>query len=781
MPDILSLLRRPDKISLGGGRMLIWAPEFPLWAERALGFWDHACFLEHRVEPLFTVTFLNERLRPLEFVPASAEWTPARRLDAGELAGAGIDIVQERSLTADDVLITCLSLTNRRAEPARLFAVVWTAQATGPESSGPWLGQPRIEGGRIAFTRRAQGGVDTAEAHYAMAIGADRPPRSWSINLSDFAAGRANYPRWELTPFYEKMTPAGLPRDHQIRGGPWDSRANALIFFGLEYPLALAPGETATFTTGCAVAPTKRAADLALDQALSLRDPLTISAAQWEDWFAGVPQFACSDPYLERAYWYRWFGLRLNAVDTGGRFNLPHPCVYEGINAGWFRHAISYSAHAHMRELRWRHDPALAQGSLLNFVAHQRQDGSFPGILMTGAKASILPDFLYHADWGGAVRALYAIHPDPAFLNQVYEPLARYAAYFQRERDPEGWGLYDVRNQAETGQEYNSRYLFADPQADRWGQFRLKGVDATVYIYELFRTLAWMANELGRADQAGRWAAAAAATREAVRERMWDAEAAWFCDVHPASGARSPARPATGFYPFLTDLAGPEHLAALTRHLLNPAAFWTPSPVPSTALNDPGTGLKSGTGFSATGEWKGKRLICPWNGRSWLMTNSHVCQALAHAAQTLDLALRPQAAELIRRCITMTFLDGDPTRPTSYEYYNPLTGQPPVFRGTDDYMHSWLADLILQFVAGLQPSLPTPSARALAEGAKGVRGEPGPIVLDPLPFDLDYFTLEDTRVAGRRLDVSWRAGRGLRLFADGRLVAQSDRLERLGY
>ncbi|MER3459367.1 MAG: hypothetical protein C4309_12720, partial [Chloroflexota bacterium] len=74
----------------------------------------------------------------------------------------------------------------------------------------------------------------------------------------------------------------------------------------------------------------------------------------------------CSNPYLERAYWYRWFGLRLNAIGTGGRFNLPHPCIYEGVNAGWFRHAISYSAQAHIRELRWRHDPALAQGSLLN-------------------------------------------------------------------------------------------------------------------------------------------------------------------------------------------------------------------------------------------------------------------------------------------------------------------------------------------------------------------------------------------------------------------------------
>lgn len=220
MRNILTSLHRTDKFSLGGGKMVLWAPEFPLWAERALGFWDHACFLEHRVEPLFTITLLDERLRPLEFIPTIGDWTPARRLDLGTFKGTGIEVLQERTLTGDDVLVTRLSLTNHHAEPLQLFAVVWTAQVTGPEATGPWLGQPRIEGGRIAFTRRTAGSADAAPAQYAVAIGADRLPRSWAINLSDFAAGRANYPRWELTPFSEKMTANGLPRDRHIRGGP---------------------------------------------------------------------------------------------------------------------------------------------------------------------------------------------------------------------------------------------------------------------------------------------------------------------------------------------------------------------------------------------------------------------------------------------------------------------------------------------------------------------------------------------------------------------------------
>ena len=50
--------------------------------------------------------------------------------------------------------------------------------------------------------------------------------------------------------------------------------------------------------------------------------------------------------------------------------------------------------------------------------------------------------------------------------------------------------------------------------------------------------------------------------------------------------------------------------------------------------------------FDAEADWKGKRTNCPWNGRVWPMTNSHVADALAHAARTLACELRPAAAAI---------------------------------------------------------------------------------------------------------------------------------------
>ena len=87
-------------------------------------------------------------------------------------------------------------------------------------------------------------------------------------------------------------------------------------------------------------------------------DVVATSRADWEAYFASVPAFTCSDPYLETAYWYRWYGLRLLTVDVRAG-QLPYPCVFEGIGA--FRSHITYSAQCHLRE------------TLLDARSHRRQ------------------------------------------------------------------------------------------------------------------------------------------------------------------------------------------------------------------------------------------------------------------------------------------------------------------------------------------------------------------------------------------------------------------------
>ena len=133
------------------------------------------------------------------------------------------------------------------------------------------------------------------------------------------------------------------------------------------------------------------------------------------------------------------------------------------------------------------------------------------------------------------------------------------------------------------------------------------------------------------------------------------------------------------------------------------------------------------------------------------MSSSHVVEALAEAAINLDDSLRVRAAEMLRNFIRMTFIDRDVNRPTSYEYYNPLTGQAPFFRGTDDYMHSYVADLILRYVAGLRPNVD------------------GSLTLDALPFGLKKISVDNVKVRGKTFSLDMIAGRG-RLIMGSRMT-----------
>ena len=94
------------------------------------------------------------------------------------------------------------------------------------------------------------------------------------------------------------------------------------------------------------------------------------------------------------------------------------------------------------------------------------------------------------------------------------------------------------------------------------------------------------------------------------------------------------------------------------------------------------------------------------------------------------------------------FLNGDPTKPNCYEHYNPFTGDPSLYRGIDDYQHSWIVDLIIKYVAGVRP-------------------EYDRLIIDPFPFQIDHFLIEDVLVRGRVIRVE-RKGNSFRVWIDGK-------------
>ena len=116
------------------------------------------------------------------------------------------------------------------------------------------------------------------------------------------------------------------------------------------------------------------------------------------------------------------------------------------------------------------------------------------------------------------------------------------------------------------------------------------------------------------------------------------------------------------------------------------------------------------------------------------MTNSHIVDVLGICARRFkDPLLREKTVEIIEKFIKMMFFDGDPRRPNCFEHYNPFNGRPSIYRGVDDYQHSWVIDLLIRYVVGIDIS------------------ENG-IEFDPFPFDLD-FEIDNLEVAGRQVRV----------------------------
>jgi hypothetical protein len=740
--DPLSLLsRRGDKWFLGNGSGLIYAPSFPEYLD-VLGFYDYADFYDIKVEPVFTMTILDENFRPiqLECDLSSREWTPSY-FKQKYVSTQGIEVTEWRTASASYALTSTLEIAQMKGVKARESQLLHMV---------PWVAYPAasVIDARPVDTKSMM--VFRKNPSIIHVMGSKHCFSYFTVNLSQ---GSENKPLWSLTPFADKIYGGQFKNEikRQVGTDPY-----GLLYIGLHYPLRLSTKGTAVFSFSSSFSLSGDEAVKRLEEEIARKQP-DASSESWRSFFSEVPEFHCSNPFIEKYYWYRWYGLHLMTIGKLG--NHKYPCVYEGLRV--FRKHISYSAQTHVLETRWMKNPTLAQGCMLGLFHYQKSNGFLPGIVGT---ADVRDNTFYHANWGKVAAELYKVHPDLEFLRQVYEPLMRYLNYFNDERDCDHDYLYDILDEMESGQELNPRYLHADAEADKDQPLQepLEGVDATAYIYELQNALGFIAEKVGKKEDAKKLLVGAAKCRSAIRDIMWDHSDRMFYDVRPSDHEKSKVKAITCFYPFMSDVATQEHLPSIKEHLLNDKEFWTPTPVATLSMES--------EHFSADAEWKGKRMMCPWNGRVWPMTNSHIAEALVYTAESNDdEPLRSVAANFISEYIKMMFFDEDFNRPNCYEHYNPLTGDPCTYRGVDDYQHSWVVDLIIKYVCGIRPT--DPAERSL--------------LIDPLPFNLEDFSIQGVPYQGHNVAVSWNASaadatnQGLNVYLDGKRVASSKHLEKL--
>ena len=744
----IAALARNDKWFLGGLDGVVWAPPFPQWLHRP-GFWDPVHLLQHEVGPGFSVALVRPdgRESPLSRAtcgPGGRELTP-RRWRPGRLVATWSDergvVVEERRQVLPGGILESSWHVPREIEGYLVGFTAQPADATdGVEPTTAGVGWTRAisdrRGQELVLRLELAGSVSPAWRRIVPSEGRGAP--EW--RHSPFAEDGGSAPRSAATACAgADPAPGAAPDpDADLNSDP-DARRLGWIWIAVALPLAgIDDGGPLTIHLTLRL----RRAEARRPAPTSSTPPAgeTPAASAWESFFGGFPHFQCGDPYLDRYFDYRIYGLGLNRIE--GRWGpIRHPAIAEGPE--YFHVPITYSAQCHMMEMRWRKGGREAWGSLLNFVDNQKPDGSFHGRLYPERLEGT--DF-YHANWGDALLAVDDMHPDAAALARCYEGLTRYARWLTAARDPEASGMFTVTNHFETGQEYMSRYMAVDQKADVAGwrpRLRLKGIDVTVYAHQLFRALGSVARRLERAGDEAEWHGLAARCWRAIDERMWSAEARLFTDVDGRTGERTGVKAAVGFYPLLTARVGGARLDALLDHLEDPGTFGTRFPLPSSSVDDPR--------FSAEGIWRGKRRNCPWNGRVWPMTTSHVIEGLLRCWRGGSERAGMLAADMLNRFARMMFTDGDPSRPNCFEHYNPHTGRACHFRGIDDYQHSWILDLLARGFAGLHVDASGIEVRPLPNGP--ARVSLGPAIARGRTVHVD---VEPERVSvtvdGERLD-----------------------------
>jgi hypothetical protein len=418
------------------------------------------------------------------------------------------------------------------------------------------------------------------------------------------------------------------------------------------------------------------------------------------------------------------------------------------------RHATDYNAIScalghHIAEGRWVRDPRFLDEYLAFW-------------LRSGPAGGLQRQFHQYSHWtAAAVYERYlADGRKDALLALLDALLADYAAWEKERLLPSGlFWQYDVRDGMEESISGGRRAKNARPTINS-------------YMYGNAQAIARIARLAGRGDLAREYEGKAAALKSLVEEKLWNPRDGFF---EPLQETGSPAgvRELIGYTPWLFDLPTPRRgFEVAWRQLMDPKGFHAPFGPTTAEQRHPGFVI------AESGD------DCQWNGPSWPFATTVTLKALANVLNDYpqaDISRADYFRTLLiyARSHRLTLPDG---RIIAFvdENLNPFTGEwharaRKIKKGTfdgrgDHYNHSGFADLIITGLVGLRP-----------------RADDTVEVNPLLPAGMwDWFCLDGVPYHGRSLAILWdrdgrrfRRGAGLRLFADGRLIARAAGLRRI--
>ena len=377
--------------------------------------------------------------------------------------------------------------------------------------------------------------------------------------------------------------------------------------------------------------------DLQLDgKAVPFSETLAAAQERWSDWFSRVPSVA---ERFRDHYYYAWWVMSNNLVAPLGRVAheamMPSKVQYVGV---WNWDACFHT-------LAFRHvDPNLARNQLRTMLACQLPDGMIPDAVYDEAVVAdiehpLRAEVTKPPIMAWAALKLHEMDPDLDFLQEIYVPLVRWNAWWFAMNDDDADGLA----------QYNHPYSSGLDDSPLWDYgLPVESPDLNTYLCVQMGSLAMIAEALGMETEAAMWRRRAAAIVRRMIQDFWDEEAGLFRAMH--DNQPIPVNTPFSLYPLWTGQLPDEIRNRLIAHLTDPAQFWGPYVLPSTARNDP--------------HYDPERM---WRGPIWANINYIFIEALRQVGQD---ALADELTEK-----TLNLIMG---QPGIYEYYHAETGEPPL-------------------------------------------------------------------------------------------------------
>ena len=463
------------------------------------------------------------------------------------------------------------------------------------------------------------------------------------------------------------------------------------------------------------------------------------NAKAWEWMTQNVPLFDCPDRGFEEMWYFRWWTLRKHIKQTPVGYAMTEFLVNRSY-ADQYNLIASGVGH-HIHESRWLRDSTYLD-QIVN-TWYKGNDGQ------PMKKIANYSSWVAHSLW-----ARYLVDGRKDWIVAMLPSLEWEYNHWEATHTREG-GLYwqaDVQDAMEETISGGRKKKYLRPSIN-------------AYMYGNAKAIGHIAQLGGDNLKAATYFQKAADLKEKVHAKLWNERHAFF-ETHRIDSS-SNVREAIGFLPWYTHIAKDEAKYSVAwLQAADPSGFSAPYGQTTAERRHPQ--------FRTHGVGK-----CEWDGAVWPFATSQTLTAMANFAndyQRQELTANGQKLRLdslyfaeLEKYMQSQHMRG---KPYIGEYLDETTGY--WLKGDQErsryYNHSTWNDLIITGLCGLRPRADQT------------------IELNPLlpKNKWPYFCLDRVLYHGRNLTIVWdmdgsryHAGKGLRVYVDGKLAGQRDDLGKM--